>query len=137
MWAASRLVFDMGRRGYLPAFLHADRLDKRSTPCSSLYTVLALFLGTIALHHFAGISLDLLLRLAGQNFFLLYLACVLVFIKVTPGVREKAFALLALVGLLAFARVFGLGLIYPAALFVAPYGVWRVAMRSTRDSIER
>jgi amino acid efflux transporter len=125
VWAASRLVFDMGRSGYLPAALGADRFDGRSTPQRALYTVSALFLFTIAVHFFFGISLDLLLKLAGQNFFMLYVACVFVFVKVVSDWWEKAFALLALIGLLAFTRVFGWGLIYPAVLFAVPYIVWR------------
>lgn len=120
VWAASRLVFDMGRNGFLPAALRTERLDARSTPTAALGVVLVIFLAAIGLHRFGGASLDVLLTLAGQNFFLLYLACVAVFLKVTEDRREKAFALLALVGLLAFAGIFGWSLLYPLALFAIP-----------------
>lgn len=65
--------------------------------------------------------LDVLLTLAGQNFFLLYLACVTVFVKIVPDPCERAFALLTLVGVLTFAGAFGWSLLYPLAPFTLPY----------------
>jgi len=121
VWAASRLVFDMGRNGFLPAALDAGRLDAGGTPARALAAVLTGFLAVIGLHLAGGVPLDALLTLAGQNFFLLYLACVAVFVKIVPDRRERAFALLALVGLLAFARAFGWSLLYPLTLFTLPY----------------
>lgn len=75
----------------------------------------------IVLHLAVDVPLDVPLTLAGQNFFLLYLACVTVFVKIVPDPRERAFALLALVGLLAFAGAFGWSLLYPLPLFTLPY----------------
>lgn len=65
VWADSRLVFDMGRNGFLPAALDAGRLDARGTPARALATVLIGFLAVIALHLAGGVSLDVLLALVG------------------------------------------------------------------------
>lgn len=119
VWAALRLVFDMGRNGFLPVALDAGQLDARSTPARALATVLIGFLTVIVLHLAVGVPLEVPLTLAGQNFFLLYLACVAVFVKIVPDPRERAFALFALVGLLAFWRV-RLKSAYPLALFTPP-----------------
>jgi len=131
-WAASRLVFDMGRNGFLPAALRTEHLDARATPRAALTMVTALFLAVVAIHAVGGASLDVLLTLAGQNFFLLYLACVAVFVKVTPNRWERGFALLSLVGLLAFAQIFGWSLLYPLALFAIPYLARRIGTAGGR-----
>lgn len=115
VWAASRLVFDMASCSWRWTPASWTRAAHRH----GLATVLIGFLTVIVLHLAVGVPLDVPLTLTGQNFFLLYLACVTVFVKIVPDPRECAFALLALVGLLAFWRV-RLKPAYPLALFTPP-----------------
>jgi len=122
VWAASRLVFDIGRSGWAPRRLALGTLGgKAATPRAALAAVCTLFAVVLCLHGFKVLGLADLLRVAGQNFFLLYVLAVAAFVKIDGRPARRLFGSAALVVCLVFGAGFGWSLLYAAALFAVPY----------------
>lgn len=126
VWAASRLVYDVGRHRQAPACLGLGRVNGDGTP-----TAAVLAIGVVLAAVLAGFGLGLwdlgpMLRLAGQNFFLLYALSIVVFLKLSASAAGRGFAVATLALCLAFTPAFGWGLLYAAALFSVPYAARRL-----------
>lgn len=122
VWAASRLMFDLGRSGTLPSNWGLDRLagPRNATPRTAILAVGAIFSVVLL---FAGanlISLNMLLSLAGQNFFVLYVLAIVAFLKLHRSIAGKLYGAIALATSLLFMSGWGFGLVYAAALLSLP-----------------
>ena len=94
---------------------------RTATPRAALVALLVLFAVVLGLHGLGWVTLADLLRLAGQNFFLLYLLAVAAFIKIERRRNRRTFGIAAFVVCAGFGSVFGWGLLYAAAVFAIPY----------------
>jgi len=83
----------------------------------------AIFVAVILFAHTGIVKVDLLLQLAGQNFFVLYLLAAIGYISLNKHNTRRWIGYLATAGVLCMMLVFSLqGLIYCAAL--AGLGLW-------------
>jgi amino acid efflux transporter len=122
IWAASRLLYDIGRSGWAPAGLQLQRLEgTAATPRRAVAVLALLFVAILGIFAFGALDLADLLRIAGQNFFLLYMLSIIAYLKIEPRLSRRIFAMAALAVCTLFAGVFGWGLLYAAALFALPY----------------
>lgn len=113
--AGSRAIFSAGRDGLLPQRL--SRLDKRQQPLLAMTCAYGVFIVVIALSRTAGVDVDFLLQLAGQNFFFLYLCAAVGYTRWTRGQARRYVGYVAIASVLAMMFLFSLpGLIYCAAL---------------------
>ena len=105
-WAASRLIFDIGRSGWAPRQLCRLRLDgDAATPRPAIF-VLGLLLGAALLVFGAGwLDRSDLLQLAGQIFFLLYTPSNVAYLKIESRPTARVIGLISLAVCLAFAGV--------------------------------
>ena len=123
-WAASRLFFDIGRSGWTPRQLGLERLHGRAaTPRAAIIALSVLLVGVLAGYRMGVWDLADLLRIAGQNFFILYTLAVLAYVRLATTRFQRAFGVLTLVVCTVFAGVFGWGLVYAAIVFGLPYAV--------------
>ena len=114
VWAASRLVFASAREGLLPHVLTS--ISGRSVPAVAVAAATIGF-GAVSIAHFLHVvSLQTLLRLAGQNFFILYGLSVVAFLRLTDRLSYRIFGLAALAVTVVAMGTFGWTLLYPAAL---------------------
>ena len=135
IWAASRLLYDIGRSGWAPAGLQLQRLEgTAATPRRAIAALALLFAMALGIFGTGALDLADLLRIAGQNFFLLYMLSIIAYLKIEPRLSRRIFAVAALVVCTLFAGVFGWGLLYAAALFALPYLPRGALGRTTRRS---
>lgn len=121
-WAASRLVFDVGRQGWAPRRLGLERLSgAAATPRAAVLGLAVLLFAVLVLAGLGRVGLDDMLRLAGQNFFLLYTLAVVAYLRLSESLAARVFGATALLICLLFMQIFGWGLLYAAALFALPY----------------
>jgi amino acid efflux transporter len=122
VWAASRLLFDIGRNNWAPAVLALHRLDGgTATPRRAIAALAVLMGGVLAAYAARWVELSDLFRFAGQNFFLLYTMCIVAFIKLHRGMSARLLGISSLAVCVIFAGGFGYTLLYAGALFAAPY----------------
>jgi amino acid efflux transporter len=114
-WAASRLVFSSAREGLLPAGLRPLHPVSR-TPRRALAAVMATFAAVCALQLSGLVSLDSLLALAGQNFFILYGLSVVALLKLADRLALRVLGVAALVLVVLTMGTFGWGLLYAGGL---------------------
>jgi amino acid efflux transporter len=114
VWAASRLVFASAREGLLPHVLTS--ISGRSVPAVSVVATSVGFSAIAVAHFLHVVSLQTLLRLAGQNFFILYGLSVVAFLRLTDRLSYRLFGLAALAVTVVAMGTFGWTLLYPAAL---------------------
>lgn len=119
VWGASRLVYSMARDGDLPEFLGAGRLSG-GVPRRAL-TILAVVFGILLATAAAELlTLEGMLRLAGQNFFILYLITVAAFVKLATGLAGRLFGVATAAICVVFMGGWGWTLLYPAVLLALP-----------------
>lgn len=129
VWAASRLFFASARAGLLPVRL--SRVDPGSrAPRAAIAASLSVMVVVWLAHTLGWVSLGMLLRLAGQNFLVLYGLSVAAFLVLCRGVALRAVGLLGGVLVLAAAATFGPSLLYSAALLLV--GAVLVRVRTAR-----
>lgn len=122
VWAASRLLYDIGRGDGAPAVLQLHRLEGgAATPRKAIIVLGLLFTVTIGIFGAGALDLDDLLRIAGQNFFLLYTLSIVAYLRIEPRVPHRVFGVSALAVCIVFAGIFGWGLLYAALVFALPY----------------
>ncbi len=119
VWAASRLVFSSAREGLLPQ--RVAQVDKNQTPHVALSITCGLFVVAILIYRQQWLGIDDMLRLAGQNFFILYGLAVVAYIKIAASKIAKAFGLLCLGIVGSTMGTFGADLMYPACLWLTGY----------------
>jgi amino acid efflux transporter len=85
IWAASRLLYDIGRSGWAPPQLQLQRLvGKAATPRRAVAALSLLFAVVLGIFGAGVLDLADLLRIAGQNFFLLYMLSIVAYLKIEP-----------------------------------------------------
>ena len=138
-WAASRLFFDIGRSGWTPRQLGLDRLrGAAATPRAAILALSVLLIGVLVGYRVELWDLADLLRIAGQNFFILYTLAVLAYVRLATTRFQRVFGILTLVVCTVFAGVFGWGLLYAALVFGLPYAALWLRDRSiTRSPASR
>ena len=119
VWAASRLVFASAREGLLPRL--AAELDTRQTPRMAVALAVGVFAVVLGVHAFGGLELDDMLRLAGQNFFLLYALSVAAYLKTARTPAAYALGGGSLLVSVAMMGVFGPEMLYPLVLLGIGY----------------
>lgn len=119
VWAASRLVFSSARAGLLPPIM--AKLAGNNLPKMSLLVTCLAFSIILILNHLDLLRVNGLLRLAGQNFFILYGMAVLAYIKISTNIIMRVFGLASLLVVLATMGTFGFELLYPAILLGSGY----------------
>lgn len=119
IWAASRLVFSSAREGLLPASI--AKLSANKVPRVSLVVTCLFFSIVLVLNYFSILKVNDLLRLAGQNFFILYGMAVLAYIKISETKKQKIFGIISLMIVVATMGTFGLELLYPIGLLSCGY----------------
>ena len=119
-WGFSRLVMASARNGLLPSHLSIVSA-KYQVPTNAVIASTAVFMAVLVLYALEFVSLSTLFGLAGQNFFILYLLCVLAFIRKTTSMWLRLFAVLLTVLYLLWAGSYGLKLLYP--LFLMCFGI--------------
>ena len=113
-WAASRLVFSSAREGLLPGF--AAELDSRQTPRAAVALCAGVFVLAVCACAAGLLELDDMLRLAGQNFFLLYALSVAAYLKTTKTAAARILGASSLLVSAAMMGVFGSEMLYAFAL---------------------
>ncbi len=137
VWAASRLIFDIARSGWAPRGLALHRVaGPGNTPRAAIAALSVLFALVLCLHGGGLLTLSDLLRVAGQNFFLLYVLAIAAFIKVERHPGARLFGIAAFAICVAFAGVFGWALLCAAALFGLPYLVDAWMNRNRKSDLE-
>ena len=116
-WAVSRLVFSSAREGLLPGF--AAALDDRQTPRAAVALCAGAFIAVVCVFAAGLLELDDMLRLAGQNFFLLYALSVAAYLKTAETMAARALGVASLAVSAAMMGVFGPEMLYPFALLAA------------------
>ncbi|MEA2836370.1 MAG: amino acid efflux transporter [Bradyrhizobium sp.] len=119
-WGFSRLVMASARNGLLPSRLSIVSA-KYQVPTNAVIASTAIFMAVLALYSVQFVSLSTLFGLAGQNFFILYLLCVVSFIKKTTNMWLRLAAAFLTVLYLLWAGSYGLKLLYP--LFLMCFGI--------------
>ncbi|WP_375412829.1 APC family permease [uncultured Bradyrhizobium sp.] len=119
-WGFSRLVMASARNGLLPSRLSIVSA-KYQVPTNAVIASTAIFVAVLTLYAVQFVSLSTLFGLAGQNFFILYLLCVVSFIRKTTNMWLRLAAALLTVLYLLWAGSYGLKLLYP--LFLMCFGI--------------
>lgn len=130
VWAASRLIFSSAREGLLPGII--ARLSQQKIPRVALACACLFFTAVLVANYFGFLSVRDLLRLAGQNFFILYGVAVLAYIKIAITKTTVLFGILSFLIVLATMGTFGTELLYPACLLGAGYAISKY--RHTRQT---
>ena len=119
VWASSRLVFSSSREGLLPGFI--EKLSKNKTPQNALLVTCTVFSMVLALNYLKWLSVSDLLRIAGQNFFIIYGVAVLAYINTVDNIGKRLFGVLSLIIVVFTMSNFGMELLYPAFLLIIGY----------------
>lgn len=119
--SASRAIFSAGRDGLLPRFV--GKTGRKGDPLRAMVLTYAIFVIVILFAQTGIVKVDLLLQLAGQNFFVLYLLAAIGYTKLNQHNTRRWIGYLAIAGVLCMMLVFSVqGLMYCAAL--AGFGLW-------------
>ena len=119
IWAASRLVFSSAREGLLPITI--SYLSKNKVPRISLIVTCSFFSIILICNYYGFIKVNDLLRLAGQNFFILYGMAVLAYLKIVRLKSQKIFGFATLLIVVGTMGTFGIELLYPITLLTIGY----------------
>ncbi|MET0332676.1 MAG: APC family permease [Rhizobacter sp.] len=114
VFAASRLYFAAGRNGDLPAYL--GRLDKRGVPVASLVTLFVLYALLAGLTSSGVLPLVSALKIANQNFVLLYVGAIVAFVAIDRSWSGRLIAAAASVSCVFLLSGFGWWLLVPVLI---------------------
>lgn len=114
--SASRAIYSAGRDGFLPDFI--GRLNAGRKPLVAMTATWLLFSMIIFATYELGVGEKMLLQLAGQNFFVLYLLCSFGFVRVNYKNRLRlVIGVVAIVSVLMMLLLFNIyGVIYCTCL---------------------
>ena len=126
-FSASRAVFSAGRDGLLLRVL--GTLDPRGRPFVAMTATYLVFVGIVLATEVTSLSVNTLLQLAGQNFFVLYLFAALGYCRIAERARSRWLGYTAVAAVVGMLPLFSLtGLAYCALL--AAIGLWVAGRRA-------
>lgn len=129
--STSRALFSAGRDGLLPRAL--AHVDQRGLPVRAMLTGWVLYVAVILVTQTSGLGVEMLLQLAGQNFFVLYLLAAVGYTRLQQRTGPRLLGLAAILLVLAMMSLFSLpGVLYCGAL--ALLGLWG-ARTAPRDAV--
>lgn len=129
--STSRALFSAGRDGLLPRAL--AHVDQRGLPVRAMLTGWVLYVVVILVTQTSGLGVEMLLQLAGQNFFVLYLLAAVGYTRLQHRTGPRLLGLVAILLVLAMMSLFSLpDVLYCGAL--ALLGLWG-ARRTPRDVV--
>lgn len=121
-FSVSRAMFSAGRDGILPTIL--SKTNRKQEPIFAMLITYAIFFIVIVSNHFGFLTVDNLLQLAGQNFFVLYLLAAVGYWQLHKGhFIQRIIAVTAIFLVLNMILLFSLtGLLY--CLSLTSFGLW-------------
>jgi amino acid efflux transporter len=132
VWGVSRLVFALARDGLLPARLAQIR---QGQPILAVAATLGCLLLVLVGDHLAGFGIEQMLRLAGQNFLILYGVAAGALIILARSSLERCLGVLVIAITLGLLALQGPMILYPA-LLIALAGIVEVVARGRRPAAE-
>lgn len=128
-WGVSRMVYSLAQEGVAPSYLL--NLTK-GQPYHALITIILIFSTVIVFDWIGLLGIDNLLKLAGQNFLILYGFSALVLFKLAQGMAEKMIACLGAGVCLVIVLLQGLSVIYPILIVAVSIFVysWKGEIKS-------
>jgi amino acid efflux transporter len=131
LWGVSRMVYSLANERVLPSAF--NRLT-RGQPIVAL-VALTVLLGVVVLFDwFKWLDIAISLKLAGQNFFILYGVAALALFRLSKRVAEKLISVSAMAVIVAISVVQGSGLLYP---FIICILAWLICVRQRNRVIFR
>lgn len=124
VFAASRLYFAAGRNRDLPRYL--GRLDRRGVPVASLLTLFGLYTLLAGLTAGGVLPLVSALKIANQNFVLLYVGAIVAFLAVDKSLSGRVIAVAAVLSCVFLLAGFGWWLLAPVLIGAAGYARHRL-----------
>ncbi len=114
--SASRAIYSAGRDGFLPNFIGRTNADHK--PLVAMTVTWLLFSMIIFITYELGVGEKMLLQLAGQNFFVLYLLCSFGFVRVNyRNPHRLIVGVVAIISVLMMLLLFNMyGVIYCSCL---------------------
>lgn len=133
LWGASRLVYSSADEGILPRSL-AVLSRHGANPHRAIVATTVVFLLSVGASGAGLISVTTMYRLAGQNLYLVYLVCAVVYGKVARRRSARLFGVcvVAGLGLVALAGFELVTTVYPFVLFSVGFVGHQLAQRSVR-----
>lgn len=117
VWAVSRLIYASSRSGLLPdRFMRVG--PERGVPTDAVLLAGGTLATLAGLTAGGLIPIDVLFSLAGQSFFVLYLACLCSYLRLVPTWKGRAMGALAVLPCLLMLGTFGSHSLYPLALLI-------------------
>jgi amino acid efflux transporter len=127
-WAFSRLLYSSAQHGLMPRAFAV--LDPKTQVPSRTILVAGGVIATVATAVGTGLlSVNLLFAVAGQSFFCLYAACALAYVKLAERRWQSVFGVAVCLLAVGAGAVFGEGLLYPAAVSIIGFVVYRLRLR--------
>jgi len=123
VWAVSRMVYSLGREGYLPFRLS---VNQAGVPVTSVMLVAGVILAVLLGDRLRLLDIRDMLSLAGQNFMILYGIAGLALIRLSPRRAEKTIASVSVIMAVALTVLEGPNLAYPVCLVCAGWLVSRL-----------
>jgi len=123
VWAVSRMVYSLGREGYLPFRLS---VNQAGVPVTSVMLVAGVILAVLLGDRLRLLDIRDMLSLAGQNFMILYGIAGLALIRLSPRRAEKTIASVSVIMAVALTVLDGPTLAYPVCLVCAGWLVSRL-----------
>jgi amino acid efflux transporter len=113
LWGVSRMIFSLSNEQVLPPVF--SRLT-RGQPVISLIALTVLLSVVVCLDWLKWLGIATSLKLAGQNFFILYGFSALALFRLSQRILEKLISILALAIVVVISVLQGSGVLYPLAI---------------------
>jgi amino acid efflux transporter len=131
IWAVSRMVYSLGREGYLPFKL---TVSPAGVPVTSVMIVAGVILAVLIGDRLQLLNIRDMLALAGQNFMILYGIGGIALFRLSPDRIEQAIAAVATALAITLTILEGPSLAYPIGLALAGWLIFRLKVRLDPDA---
>lgn len=121
IWAVSRMVLSLSRKGYLPLKL---KTTEGGSPTSAVLITSCVLLTVLTTDWLGIFNISKMLSISGQNFFILYGVTGLALFKLSKNNLEKTLSVIAIVIVSILLFLEGSSIVYPASLSIAAMAVW-------------
>ncbi len=131
IWAVSRMVYSLGREGYLPLQAHRS---PAGVPVTSVMIVAGVILAVLIGDRLQLLNIRDMLALAGQNFMILYGIGGIALFQLSPDRIEQAIAAVATALAITLTILEGPSLAYPIGLALVGWLIFRLKVRLDPDA---